>query len=268
LNKGTKFGTDLESQPLGEIREDIPEALRSNGMNSLPTKQKTNKKLILGSGLLLTVLTIIIAIFFYRPTVSSQSNTLSNADTSNSDDNIEINNSEGNNDLLGHLSYEEAPPSELKNITADGRLKLREAAANKFIEMQNAARRDGIILTPISAFRSKEEQNKLFFEIKEQRGQIVTQRAEVSAPPGYSEHHTGYAIDIGDGNVPATNLNTDFENTQAFQWLAQNASNYSFELSFPENNPQGVIYEPWHWRFVGDLHSLETFYKAKNLSNN
>ena len=94
---------------------------------------------------------------------------------------------------------------------------------------------------------------------------MATKRAEVSAPPGYSEHHTGYAVDIGDGRTPATNLNTNFENTAAFKWLEENAAYYSFELSFPKGNPQGVSYEPWHWRFVGDPDSLETFYKAQNL---
>ena len=106
--------------------------------------------------------------------------------------------------------------------------------------------------------------NSLFFGVKEQRVQDATKRAEVSAPPGYSEHHTGYAIDIGDGNAPTTNLETDFASTAAFRWLEQNALKYSFELSFPPDNPQGVSYEPWHWRFVGDRDSLETFYKVRN----
>ena len=55
-----------------------------------------------------------------------------------------------------------------------------------------------------------------------------------------------------------------FENTAAFHWLEANAARYSFELSFPRDNPQGISYEPWHWRFVGDRESLETFYKARN----
>lgn len=163
-------------------------------------------------------------------------------------------------DLLGHLPYDLAPESDLKAITADNRLKMRTAAANKFQQMQADARADGVILTPISAFRTTEVQEQLFFGIKEQRVQDAAKRAEVSAPPGYSEHHTGYAIDIGDGNAPATNLETDFANTAAFRWLEQNALKYSFELSFPPDNDQGVSYEPWHWRFVGDRHSLETFY--------
>ena len=166
--------------------------------------------------------------------------------------------------LLGHLPYDVASESELEAISADGRLKMRSAAAKKFQQMQAAAKADGVILTAISAFRDDRTQEQLFFGVKEQRVQDAAKRAEVSAPPGYSEHHTGYAIDIGDGNAPATNLETSFADTAAFRWLEQNALKYSFELSFPPDNKQGVSYEPWHWRFVGDRDSLETFYKVRN----
>lgn len=167
--------------------------------------------------------------------------------------------------VLGHLAYDEAPPSELKAITLDGRLKLRQAAADQFLKMQAAAKAQGIALVPISAFRTVAQQNQLFFEVKKQRNQETRQRAEVSAPPGYSEHHTGYAVDIGDGSAQGTHLSEGFAETKAFQWLKNNAAKYSFELSFPPNNPQGVTYEPWHWRYVGDRQSLELFYKARNL---
>ena len=167
-------------------------------------------------------------------------------------------------DLLGHLPYDVAPQSDLKAITTDNRLQMRTAAADKFQQMRAAAQADGIALTPISAFRTTEAQEKLFFGVKEQKVQNAAKRAEVSAPPGYSEHHTGYAVDIGDANAPATHVETSFADTPAFAWLKQNAPKYSFELSFPPNNEQGVSYEPWHWRFVGDRHSLETFYKVRN----
>ena len=166
-------------------------------------------------------------------------------------------------DLLGHLPYKVAPQSELEAITPEGNLQMRSAAAQKFKQMQAAARAEGINLVPISAFRTTEAQGQLFFGVKEQLVQDAAKRAEVSAPPGYSEHHTGYAIDLGDGGAPATNLEVEFADTAAFGWLKQNALKYSFELSFPPNNKQGVSYEPWHWRFVGDRHSLETFYGNK-----
>lgn len=170
-----------------------------------------------------------------------------------------------NDSILGHLRYAEAPAASLAAIVSDGSMKLRKPAAQAYQEMEAAARRDGVILTPISGFRSLTDQDYLFFGKKAERGQVASERAKVSAPPGYSEHHTGYAIDIGDGNVPATHLSEDFENTAAFRWLKANAAYYSFEISFPKGNKQGVNYEPWHWRFVGDRHSLETFYKARTL---
>jgi D-alanyl-D-alanine carboxypeptidase len=165
--------------------------------------------------------------------------------------------------LLGHLPYKEAPKTELSPISSDGSIQLRKAAAQAFKEMQAAAAADGVYITPISGFRTVDDQKYLFFEVKAERGQVTSQRAEVSAPPGYSEHHTGYAVDVGDADVPATNLSQDFEKTPAFKWMNENAAHYSFEISFPKDNPQGVSYEPWHWRYVGDIDSLETFYKAR-----
>ncbi|BAY51426.1 putative carboxypeptidase [Thermostichus vulcanus NIES-2134] len=167
--------------------------------------------------------------------------------------------------LLGHLPYEEAPLSELEPVSADGQIKLRRAAAERFRAMVAAAQQEGVVLIPLSGFRSTQDQDYLFFEVKEHRAQRASERALVSAPPGYSEHHTGYAVDIGDGAQPQTHLKETFEDTPAFRWLAKNAARFSFELSFPRNNPQGVSYEPWHWRFVGDRHSLQTFYRARQL---
>lgn len=165
--------------------------------------------------------------------------------------------------LLGHRAYEEAAASELVAITADGSIRLRSAAAEKFQAMANAARRQGIVLVPLSGFRSQADQEYLFFGIKEERAQAAAQRAEVSAPPGYSEHHTGYAIDIGDAEYPQAHLQEEFAETPAFEWLEDNANRYGFELSFKPDNSQGVVFEPWHWRFVGNRHSLETFYQEQ-----
>lgn len=166
--------------------------------------------------------------------------------------------------VLGHYAYPEAPENELAAVSADGGIRLRKAAAEAYQAMVADAQAAGVRLAPLSGFRSVQEQESVFFDVKQQRSQTVSERADVSAPPGHSEHHTGYAIDIGDGDVPATNLSVDFENTSGFKWLEANAAKYSFELSFPKGNPQGVTYEPWHWRFVGDRASLETFFKAKN----
>lgn len=166
--------------------------------------------------------------------------------------------------VLNHLPYAEAPQSELVSI--GGGYRLRKAAAAKFQAMVADARASGVNITTISAFRSIADQERLFFGVGAARGQQPTKRAEISAPPKHSEHHTGYAIDVGDSSVPATNLNQNFDTTPAYKWLKANAAKYSFELSFPKDNIQKISYEPWHWRFVGDIHSLETFYKARNLN--
>jgi zinc D-Ala-D-Ala carboxypeptidase len=163
--------------------------------------------------------------------------------------------------LLGHLRYPEASEQSLR--TMDGGLKLRSTALPKFQSMTAAAKAAGIKLHPISAFRSITDQEKIFFEIKAQRKQAPSKRAEVSAPPRYSEHHTGYAVDLGDATNSALDLNPEFDTTAAFKWLEANAARYSFEMSFPKGNLQGVSYEPWHWRYVGDSDSLETFYRAR-----
>ena len=246
---------------------DIPEALRELDQESSTT---LGPKLgLVGGGLLLGLgVILLVATFILQQRLGSrpQVEVVKVVPTTESTPTSTPTPTGIRENILGHLPYEEAPSSELANVTTDGRVRLKKAAAEKFKQMQAAARRAGVNLDPISGFRSVEDQDYLFFRIKEQRTQNTTERAEVSAPPGFSEHHTGYAVDIGDGNVPATHVETSFEKTAAFRWLSNNAARYSFELSFPKDNAQGISYEPWHWRFVGDSHSLETFYKVKNLT--
>lgn len=258
--------------------QDIPEAVRegdkatmtyaSSQRRSFPSGQSFAKSgsLLWGvGGLGLAGLIAIPLLFVFRvqPLASSKAeNNPPETVTTPSPAASPITNSEPDK-LLGHLHYEEAPNSELEPVLPDGKIMLRKAAAEKFEEMVDAAAAEGVILVPLSGFRSVKEQESIFFDVKAERGEVATKRASVSAPPGYSEHHTGYAVDIGDGNAPSTDLQFDFEATKAFKWLKENAPYYSFEMSFPKDNSIGVSYEPWHWRFVGDRQSLETFYQAK-----
>lgn len=162
--------------------------------------------------------------------------------------------------LLNHRAYDEAPGEELVTLSTNGSIRLRAAAAAQYEAMAQAAARAGVRLVALSGFRTQAEQEAIFFSLKAERGQDAQTRAEVSAPPGYSEHHTGYAIDVGDANQAATHINADFVSTPAYKWMETNAVRYGYELSFPPDNFQGVAFEPWHWRFVGDRTSLETFY--------
>ncbi len=165
--------------------------------------------------------------------------------------------------LLNHRRYEEAAQDSLVTINPNSTLRLQPAAQASLNAMIAKAKADGVQLGVVSAFRSLEDQDYLYFKVKAERGQTAKTRAEVSAPPGYSEHHTGYAVDLIDESKPSTHVEESFETTPAFKWLEKNAAFFNFEMSFPKNadgTPPPVAYEPWHWRYVGDQKSLETFY--------
>lgn len=123
---------------------------------------------------------------------------------------------------------------------------LAPAAANAWRDMRTAAAAKDVQLDLVSAFRSVERQAQLI-RAKLDRGQTIDEILKVSAPPGYSEHHTGLAVDIGTSDVPPLAL--EFETSSAFAWLTANAGAFGFRLSFPRGNPYGYEYEPWHWRY-------------------
>ncbi|MGC6482403.1 MAG: M15 family metallopeptidase [Synechococcus sp.] len=166
--------------------------------------------------------------------------------------------------LLGHFPYPEADQSMLVEVTPG--LRLQVDAADALRSMQRAAASDGIDLRLLSGYRSKSLQNVIFFDVKSERNQTALERAKVSAPPGYSEHSTGLAVDVGDGDAPETNLSQSFEWTPAFRWLQDHAATYHFTLSFPKENRQGVSYEPWHWRFEGSSEALRLFEPARRFT--
>lgn len=163
--------------------------------------------------------------------------------------------------LLNHRRYEVASEDALVQLNPNSQIKLQPEAQAAVTQMIDKAKAEGVRLGIISGFRTLADQDYLYFDVKAERGQDAQTRAEVSAPPGYSEHHTGYAVDFIDEGRSETHLQTSFETTAAFKWLEKNAAYYNFELSFPKGNATGVAYEPWHWRYVGNQESLELFYK-------
>ena len=165
--------------------------------------------------------------------------------------------------LLGHFPYGEAPAEALRTL-APG-LQLQRDAAEALQALQAAAAADGVDIRVLSAYRSIALQKQIFFDVKSERNQSALERSRVSAPPGFSEHSTGYAVDLGDGQAPGTNLSISFDGTAAFAWLQSHANRFHFHLSFPRHNRQGVSYEPWHWRFEGSSEALRTFEPAQRL---
>jgi D-alanyl-D-alanine carboxypeptidase len=125
---------------------------------------------------------------------------------------------------------------------------LHPDAARAWQQMHAAALRDGVVLEAISGYRSHDYQLGIF-ERKLARGQRVDEILAVNAAPGYSEHHSGRALDLGTpGEPPAEE---SFERTAAFAWLRQQAARHGFAMSYPRDNPHGIVYEPWHWCWNG-----------------
>lgn len=121
---------------------------------------------------------------------------------------------------------------------------LTPSAARAFAAMRDAAQHDGIELQVVSAFRSIEYQLGIL-ERKLARGLSIDEILRVSAAPGYSEHHSGRALDLTTpGFAP---LEEEFERSPAFAWLTRDAQRFGFALSYPRGNRHGISYEPWHW---------------------
>ena len=124
---------------------------------------------------------------------------------------------------------------------------LRIDAARHWLRMRGQAMRDGVVLDAISGYRSHAYQLGIF-ERKLARGLSVDDILAVNAAPGFSEHHSGLALDIGAPDEPPAE--ESFERTAAFAWLQGKAGEHGFAMSYPRDNPHGIVYEPWHWRYA------------------
>lgn len=111
-----------------------------------------------------------------------------------------------------------------------------------------ALRRD---MMGISCYRSIERQAAIFCNPARIESRGYAGQAFSVAPPGYSEHSTGFTIDFGSRSESGCNLESCFEGTRVGRWLIANAGRFGFEMSFPRGNGQGVTYEPWHYRWKG-----------------
>jgi len=158
--------------------------------------------------------------------------------------------------VLGHFPYKEASDENLIEIQPN--ILVHKGMYKSLKEMQDDAEKDGVYLVFLSGYRSIKLQKQIFYSLKSIRNQIASERARVSAPPGYSEHSTGFAIDIGDAYERETDFEESFENTSAFRWLKKNAAKYHFKLSF-DKKQTSVDYEPWHWRYEGSIEALKIF---------
>ena len=166
--------------------------------------------------------------------------------------------------VLGHLPYVEISKDNL--VVVKPNILVHKDMYESLMRMKVEAEKDGIFLVFLSGFRSIKLQEEIFYTLKSSRNQNAIERAKVSAPPGYSEHSTGFAIDIGDYQNRKTDFDVSFEDTAAFKWLKRNAAKYHFRLSFDKNH-NSVDYEPWHWRYEGSIDALRIFEKANRKKN-
>ncbi len=147
----------------------------------------------------------------------------------------------------GLREYEEATTLELVEIGEDGReFRLVPPAATAWRNLKAAAREVGIAVYLASAYRSVARQVEII-QTKLDAGMAIEEILTLCAAPGYSEHHTGRAIDIATPGSPE--LEVEFEQTAAFEWLTVHAARFGFTLSYPRDNAAGYVYEPWHWCF-------------------
>ncbi len=121
---------------------------------------------------------------------------------------------------------------------------LQPRAARAWFALRHAAAIEQVELQVVSAFRSIEYQLGIVRRKREQ-GQAIEDILRVSAAPGYSEHHSGRALDLTTPGFAA--LEEEFEKSPAFRWLQRRAHAHGFTLSFPRGNRHAIAYEPWHW---------------------
>ena len=154
-------------------------------------------------------------------------------------------------------------PNDLEEINkqyALNNMKMVKEAKDAFEEMSKAAKKEGLKIIAMSTYRDYAYQTDLYNKYVKQDGKEAADT--YSGRPGFSEHQTGYAVDVYNDDESYTN----FHVTEEFKWMQEHAKEYGFILRFPEGkeNETGYQYESWHYRYVG----LEaaTYITEKNIT--
>jgi D-alanyl-D-alanine carboxypeptidase len=145
----------------------------------------------------------------------------------------------------GLVAFEEAELLEIAEVGDDDREhRLTPVAAKNWRLMKQAAMSEGESIFIVSGYRSISRQATIIRTMLK-AGESIDDILKVFAPPGFSEHHSGHAVDLSAPGVVERHIK--FETTSAFQWLRCNAEHFGYRLSYPRDNASGFKYEPWHW---------------------
>jgi len=142
-------------------------------------------------------------------------------------------------------------PDNLVTITgiyARDKAQLVDVAYDNFVKMADAARLENLTIKVTTGYRSYNFQSTLYNNYVKADG--VKNADTYSARPGYSEHQLGYSADL----TNAKNVSFDnFENTDEYKWLQENAYKYGFIMRYPKDKEYitGYMFESWHYRYVG-----------------
>ena len=153
------------------------------------------------------------------------------------------------NYIKSEVYFESCNLIDIGNSLNNKKLLLDSVAAIAFLKMKEDAKKDSIEFIIVSAFRSFDYQKGIIIR-KLNMGRKLKDILKENTLPGYSEHHTGRAVDFIEKGWYS--LSTSFDKTKEFQWLMENANKYGFHLSYPEGNKNGIMYEPWHWMYRND----------------
>ncbi len=131
------------------------------------------------------------------------------------------------------------------NYSYDGNSITKDVYTN-FISMCKAAKLEGYTLVANASYRNYIDQKNIYDELVNNNGQDAAD--SFAARPGHSEHQTGLALDIA-----ALGKSANFEQSEEYQWLLDNAYKYGFILRYPDKSEYltGYKFEPWHYRYVG-----------------
>ena len=132
---------------------------------------------------------------------------------------------------------------------------LEKDAIDAAKRMMKSAEEDGVVIKIRSGYRSYSIQSTLYNNYVRRDGKEAADK--YSAVPGYSEHQTGLAFDFTTSDT-ITSIGDWFTDTIQAKWLYENAYKYGFIIRYPEGKEDitGYQYESWHYRYIGEEHSI------------